>query len=258
MAEDKFPLPGSSYKELSKIVAAYSTFSAPVSPADVAKTSVTHADQVSRSNKFLIEAGIIQGGQRKQCTELGYKLGRAIQHDVEDEISKGWRQAVKQTDFLQRIISAVRIRKAMEESALLSHIAFTSGNQKTGTSMAGSGAVVEILKLSGLISEDGGTLIATDDTLDEGSELTAQLIQTRREEPNDSGRPSDRDRTLIEKVVQSHNRGPNMFTGLSINLTISCSPSDLDGLGAKLRALAQEFEGVSDVRVDVTKEREAN
>ena len=59
MAEDGFPLPGSSFKELCKIIAAYSETSGPSSPADVSKLIGIHETQVSRSNKFLIAIGVI-------------------------------------------------------------------------------------------------------------------------------------------------------------------------------------------------------
>ena len=158
MAEDGFPLPGSSFKELCKIIAAYSETTGSSSPADVSKLIGIHETQVSRSNKFLLAIGVIDGGQKKKCTPLGAKIGRAIHFGEAGPTIEGWREIYHSTDFLQKIVSSIRIRKGMDESALISHIAFTSGNPKNASAMAGAGAVIEILKEAGAIEENGGTL----------------------------------------------------------------------------------------------------
>jgi hypothetical protein len=251
MADDKFPLPGSSYKELSKIVAGYAVFGAPAAPADVSKTSTVHADQVSRSNKFLVQIGVIQGGQKKQCTEIGYALGLAIQHDQADVISTSWRKIAGQVEFLQRIVSAVRIRKGMEESALLSHIAFTSGNPKSAYGMAGAGAIVEILKLSRLLSENGGTLVVND-LIPESEESIDTLVPIERTELERANEPS-KQLTFHERVRRS-NDNYRQFSGLTISLTIKCTPTELDGLGQKLRALVAEFEGTDEIKLNLADE----
>lgn len=240
MSDEKFPLPGSSYKELSKIIAAYATISGATAPGPVGQIAVVHETVVSRNNKFLVATGLIEGGQKKTCTALGGMLGRAIQHDQAEAISEGWRKVVNQTDFLQKIISAVRIRKGMEESALVSHIAFTSGTTKSAYGRAGAGAIIEILQLSGSIVADGSTLVASaeGDSMpsdSKGNDAVWTSIHSSRESGT-SLRRSDRQTSIpsIPTEVFSDSR-------LTISLKISCKVDELEGLGTKLRKLVEDF-----------------
>ncbi|NYF79286.1 hypothetical protein [Granulicella arctica] len=252
MAEDGFPLPGSSYKELSKIIAGYSEIAGPSAPADVGKLVGIHETQVSRSNKFLVAIKIIEGGQKKTCTNLGTKLGRAIHFEQTDEIASCWRSVVQDADFLQKIISSIRIRRGMEESALASHIAFTSGNSKSGNSMAGAGAIIEILRIAEAIKADGGTLLATDSVSPSAKSEDTQvegLIHLPKPPEEKIKRQANSD----NDEFRTHSTS---FTNLNISLNISCTPADLDGLGAKLRQLQQEFEGHIEIDVNLAGEEQ--
>jgi hypothetical protein len=256
MSDEKFPLPGSSYKELSKIIDAYATVGGATAPGPVAQIAVVHETVVSRNNKFLVAAGLVEGGNKKSCTSLGAKLGRAIQHDQTDAISEGWRQVVDQTDFLQKTVSAIRIRKGMEESALASHIAFTAGSSKNAYARAGAGAVIEILRLSGAIYADGSTLMASpiSDSAGSGdtssaSDLVWTPVLTNKEFGTTllRGEPSSKresDHPQAHGVDDTH-------TILTISLNVSCTPDDLESLGPKLRRLKEDFEGRSDTQVEV-------
>lgn len=256
MSEEKFPLPGSSYKELSKIIDAYATVGGATPPGPVAQIAVVHETVVSRNNKFLVAAGLVEGGNKKSCTPLGAKLGRAIQHDQTEAISENWKQVVDQTDFLQKTVSAIRIRKGMEESALASHIAFTAGSSKNAYARAGAGAVIEILRLSGAIYAEGSTLMASpisdsqgSGETSPGSDLVWTPVLTNKEfgttllrgEPS-SKRESDH--------PQTHG-GDDARTILTISLNVSCTPDDLENLGPKLRRLKEDFDGRSETQVEV-------
>ncbi|HJX92222.1 MAG TPA: hypothetical protein VJ372_17095, partial [Pyrinomonadaceae bacterium] len=99
MADKGFPLPGSSYKELIKIIQGYGTVGDNVTPADVAKVVSVHETIVSKNNRFLGAIGIIQGGKKKTITSLGNELSRALHHDMQDEIVSKWRAVVEANDF---------------------------------------------------------------------------------------------------------------------------------------------------------------
>jgi hypothetical protein len=252
MAEDGFPLPGSSYKELSKIIAGYSETAGPSAPADVSKLVGVHDTQVSRSNKFLLAIGLIEGGQKKSCTALGLKLGRAIHFNQVEEVASCWKTVFGNTDFLQKIVSSIRIRRGMEESALASHIAFTSGNAKSGNSMAGAGAIIEILRIAEAVKTDGGTLLAAD--IQAGQEKSddqslGALIHVPKPRENDPHKVSDIQTDQTSTTSSS-------FTHLAISLNISCTPKDLEGLGSKLRKLRQEFEGETEVEIKLSNDDE--
>ena len=256
MSDEKFPLPGSSYKELSKIIDAYSNISGPTAPGPVGQLAVVHETVVSRNNKFLVAAGLIEGGQKKSCTALGTRLGRAIQHEQDEAIASAWKTVVEQTDFFQKIISAIRIRKGMEESALASHIAFTAGSAKNAYARAGAGAIIEILRWSGAVTADGGTLVATNNgdittPADLSSEPAWNPFLTNKEPSTMLLRadsvPARREFSAREQSATSP------AVALRINLSISCAPAELEGLGAKLRKLKEEFEGSRDnTSVEVT------
>jgi hypothetical protein len=256
MSDEKFPLPGSSYKELSKIIDAYATVAGPTAPGPVAQMAVVHETVVSRNNKFLVAAGLVEGGNKKNCTALGTKLGRAIQHDQGEAISESWKQVVDQTDFFQKTVSAIRIRKGMEESALASHIAFTAGSSKNAYARAGAGAVIEILRLSGAIYADGSTLMASPASESQGvgdtsaiSDLAWTPILSNKELGTTLLR-GDPPTTRESGYRQAH-RADETLTTLTISLNVSCTPDELEGLGSKLRRLKDDFEGHGDTQVNV-------
>jgi hypothetical protein len=218
--------------------------------------AVVHDTVVSRSNKFLVAVGLVEGGNKKSCTALGTKLGRAIQHDQGGAISEGWKQVVDQTDFLQKIVSAIRIRKGMEESALASHISFTAGSSKNAYSRAGAGAVIEILRLSGAIYADGSTLMASPAGDPHGagdssapSDLVWTPVVTNKEFGTTLLRgdpPNKRESGHLQAE-----RADERLTTLKISLNVNCTPDELEGLGQKLRRLKDDFERRGDTQVDV-------
>ena len=247
MSDEGFPLPGSSYAELSKIIAGYSESSAPANPTDISKICGVSDTQVSRNNKFLVAIGIVSGGQKKVPTELGKKLGRAIHFEQSEIIVDCWRDVCTSADFLQRIVSAIRIRKGMEEGALLSHIVFTSGATKSGFASAGAGAIIEILKLALAVREEGGTFHALDTPQEKPSSGSPLVVPLSSEDEKTPDLPS------LPRVGEHEGQLTNttltkVASSLSINLTITCTPAEIEGLGLRLRNLLEEFGG----RVAVT------
>ena len=118
MAEAGFPLPGSSYRELIKIIQGYGRVGSDATLADVAKLTAIGETIVSGNNKFLVAVGIVKGGKKKTITPVGAELATALEHNLPEEIASKWRAVVDATDFLQNVIAAVRIRKSMDESSL--------------------------------------------------------------------------------------------------------------------------------------------
>ncbi len=235
MAEQGFPLPGSSYKELVKIIQGYGAVQQSVPPAEVAKVIGMNETIVSRNNKFLVAAGIVQGGKKKSITPLGSELAHALHYDLPDEIAAKWRAVVDTTEFLQKVVAAVRIRKGMDEPSLESHVAYSAGQPKTPIVAAGAGAVVEILKRSGWLKEDGGNLIAASPEPQPSQEPTQISVQV-----GDEMRQADAVSIL---PVPPHGRASGIpgAVQLSIEVRVQCTPQDLDGLGQKLRKVLAEF-----------------
>lgn len=230
MAEE-FPLPSSSYKELIKIIRAYGRIGTEATLADVSKLAVMGETIVSGNNKFLIALGIIKAGQKKAITPLGAELAKALDHEMPDEIASKWRAVVNATDFLERVIAAVRIRKTMDEASLESHVAYSAGQPKTPVVATGARTVVDILTTSGLLKEEGGTLIAV---APEPRPITETVDKTLSIAESTSGNVTFDLGTA---------RGSTRLGGVQLNIdvTVQCTPADLEDLGHKLRKVLKDF-----------------
>jgi hypothetical protein len=234
MPTSGFPLPSSSYKELIKIVQGYGRIGTDASLADVAKLTAIPETGVSGNNRFLVAIGVIQGGKRKAITPLGKELANALQHEIAEEMAGKWRAIIDGTDFLQKVVGAVRIRKGMDESSLESHIAYSAGQPKTPAVATGARAVVEILLAAGLLKEDGGSLIAATQDLPTIPETVQQSFSiSERTQPVN----------LFNFKHQSDSVATANLGGvqLTIEVTVQCSPHDLETLGSKLRKVIQDF-----------------
>lgn len=164
MAEN-FKLPGSSYDEFTKIILAYASGRSgqPMSLDVVAQYASMDKTIVSRNNRFLVQCGLVSEGNQKAATELGLKLGRAYKLKMNTEVSRIWRDLIENDEFLTRMLSAIRIRKAMEKIAFINHIVYSSGSTAGNKAKTGAATLVELLKVAGFVSEQDGQIIATDE-----------------------------------------------------------------------------------------------
>ncbi len=234
MSDEGFPLPGSSYEELVKVIRAYDHFPGDVALPEVSGVAGMHVSNVSRNNGFLVAIGVIQGGKKKAMTEAGRALARALDHSIQEEITRNWQSILAANDFLKRILAAVRIRKGMEYSALQSHVAYTAGLPKTPTVMAGSGAVVDILKAAGVLQEEDGKLIAVEGAItSEGALLSA--AHTEPAPPHAGGAAAVRTGGASRASVG------DLTVGVQIQVQIQCSAQDVDAVGPKIRDLLKEL-----------------
>ncbi|MEX1015047.1 MAG: hypothetical protein WDZ80_07890 [Candidatus Paceibacterota bacterium] len=222
---EKIKLPRSSYEELSKIIIAYSTLDRACSLDDIAHTSGIGKTNVSANNAFLANVEIIEGGNKKQITQKGLKLGRALEHEIEQEVPKAWQEVINESDFLTKMVQAVKIRKGMDSSQLENHIAFSSGEKKSKSVMTGSRAVVDILLASEMLITDGDKLVANNST-NEPIEFPES-----KPEVNDELESS---RHFISSMKTS---GVN----INIELRINATPDDLEGLGGKIKTIIEEL-----------------
>lgn len=70
MSDEGFRLPGASLDEVEKIVEAYSQKGGPASNDEIAQLVGSSSGTVSRCNGFLVAVNLVQGGQKKEATEL--------------------------------------------------------------------------------------------------------------------------------------------------------------------------------------------
>ncbi len=229
MAEE-FPLPGSSYKELIKIIQGYGRTGTEATLADVARLTAMNETVISGNNKFLIAIGVVKGGKKKTITPIGMELATSLEHNLPEETAANWRAIIEATDFLQKVIAAVRIRKGMDESSLESHVAYSAGQPKTPGVATGARTVVDILTAAGLLKEEGGNLIAS-------TPEPRPIPETVEKSLSISDSMSMRDSVQPQLSPAARLDGVQ----LNIDVTVQCTPKDLDELGHKLRKVLQDF-----------------
>lgn len=229
--EESVKLPSSSYDELAKVIAGYSRVDKESSLDAISKTIGMHRTRVSGNNGFLLGVSLIEGGNKKKATSIGKKLGQAIEHNLESEITALWRDVVENSDFLRNLLSSVRIRRGMDASALRAHVAYSAGQSKTGSVMTGAGTVIEILKMSGLLAEDEGKLVAA--TEQSPSEGMVEEHKTERRGEREETPTGQIERTIFAS------QAPGIH--VSIQVRVNCTPEELEGLGAKLRGVIEEL-----------------
>ncbi|MGV2976747.1 hypothetical protein AB1P65_14945 [Roseibium alexandrii] len=246
---EEFNLPGSSYTEVSKIIQGYASLGKPASLADISKAIGMDRTIISRNVKFLVSIGLLEAGQNKAPTSLGSLLGNALIHDQKDEVRRLWAQVVQDDEFLKSIVSAIRIRKGMDENALKSHIAYSAGAKKNSGTATGCGTVIEVLREAEAVRDEDGKLVA---------QLSSQPQVSSSEQESQSGSsgltqepkapisvnvPS---RASFAQVPIAASTAPGGLT-ISINIEVACDAADLDTLGKKLRRIVKDLnENTSD------------
>ena len=229
MAEDKFKLPRSSYEEICKIIKAYGHLTQPGSLDEVAKLCAINKVGISANNAFLANVEVIEGGQKKSPTQKGRELAQALEHELPNQIQESWARVVRQNEFLVKMTAAVKIRGKMDSSALESHIAYSAGEAKSAQVMTGARAVVDILRAAGVVRENEGQLIST--------ESGPPPVEATLQVPLEPVVTADQPTTLRISRAIAGDRGIT----LHIELRIDAKPSELDGLGEKIRQLVREL-----------------
>lgn len=156
----KVKIPSISLPELKKIIKGYSHYDEIADLDQIARLIKMNRTMISANNQFLMQAGIIEGGNKKKCTEIGKKLGRALEHERTDEIKSSWQQIVQGNEFLSNLVSTVRMQKnhTMSEDDFKSHILFAADLSKKKYTMTGARAILDILLEAELLGEVDGSL----------------------------------------------------------------------------------------------------
>lgn len=239
MPEESFRLPQSSYGELVKIIKGYGAQTAEAVPDDISKVTGLHPTIVSRNNAFLVGVNIVQGGKKKNITERGLSLARALEHEMPDEITRHWREIVFGNDFLGKVITAVRIRKGMDTGTLQSHIAYSAGQPKSPGIMTGAAAVIDILRAATLLKEEDGKLVAI------AEEATSSITETSSVEetfiPNIRGRSIQSGPTSAPANQQMPLSATGIPITIQFQIQVQCSANNIGDLAPKLRDLMKEL-----------------
>jgi hypothetical protein len=158
MSDDLFRLGRSSFEEVKNIIRGYAHFDQDVKLDDLARLLAINKAVISGNNSFLTDIGIIEGGRTKTITPLGRNLGRALEHNQEDDIKRYLREVIQGSEFLSDLVSTVRIRNGMTVDDLASHILYASGQTNSKSNRTGARTVVDMLVESDVLLEKEGHL----------------------------------------------------------------------------------------------------
>lgn len=230
MAET-FKLPASSYEELLKLFQAYANAKEGVALTldQVSQATGISRTIVSKNNGFMVQIGLITEGNKKASTEIGRSLGRAYASKVGYEVERIWKEIVSENDFLNRMVSAVRIRNGMDRSNFINHIIYSSGLKDSKESHAGAGAIIEILKSVNILNETDGKLVFVDDSVMEVVHQPDHVVEGETKRPEED----------VQNNISLLTTSPQ--NAITINININCAPADLDVLGQKIRLLLQQI-----------------
>jgi len=228
MPDEKFKLPLSSYDELVKIIKAYGHVSEPSGLGEIKKLVGLNISVISRNAGFLTATGILEAGARKMPTVVGQGLAHALEHEMPDEIRKHWRRVVEESEFLSKLLAAIRIRNGMDEQTFEAHIAYSAGQPKKPQFMTGARTVIDILRAAGLITEADGKL-----TVD-GRESELEMRDRQETERRIPLMPG-KDTTLPVQAGSLISTSPNIQIQIQIN--INCSAEAVESLGPKLKLM---------------------
>jgi hypothetical protein len=237
MAEREFRLPGSPYEELVNIVVAYGTRDEASMTGDVGKLDSVHQSSVSRNNAFLTEIGVLQGESKKLITRRGRSLAVALARKDRVEIRSNWRAIVGASEFLQNVVSAVKLREGMLYPTVQAYIAHAAGQPRNKPVMTGAGAIIEILKTAGLLKEEAGELVAPFEEEPPEPEAPAASADGSPPETPETAEPVV-STTVTEVVADTPVGAP---ATVSIHVQVRCTADEIEDLAPRLKALLREL-----------------
>jgi hypothetical protein len=203
----------------------------------VGKLDSVHQSSVSRNNAFLTEIGVLQGESKKLITRRGRSLALALARKDEADVRSNWRAIVSASEFLQNVISAVKLREGMLYPTVQAYIAHAAGQPRNKPVMNGAGAIIEILKASGMLKEEAGELVAT---FDERQEDVAP-------EDGSPARTSEWKESVVTATVgEASGDAPGVSPGgtpptVNIHVQVRCTADEIEDLAPRLKALLREL-----------------
>ncbi len=224
MAEN-FRLPAASMEELLKVIQAYANGKegTAMSIDEISQATGMPRTSVSANNGFLVQVGLIGEGNKKAATEVGRSLGRAYMSKITNEVERIWKEIVAEDDFLNRMISAVRIRGGMNKTSFVNHIIYSSGQNDSKKSRTGAGAIIDIMKSVSLVDETDGKITVIDNAVASDDEKKEEHLIEKKE-----------DSVIIEKRKVYSNAA-----SIIINVNVNCDVNELDNLACKIKELLE-------------------
>ena len=199
---ESYKLPVSSYDELVKVIKAYGNCrkGVPISLDDLVKSSGLSRTVISKNNGFLKQMNLITEGNKKAPTEMCVKLANAYLMNLHEQIEHLWRLMIEQDEFLTSMISVISVKGSLPKNEYANHILYSAGCGKAVTYRAGATAVIDILKMIGILKEEEGKIMMGDSS----SNSISSVTEHRNDEQNN-------DNTNINTTSVSFEKESSVF-----------------------------------------------
>jgi hypothetical protein len=214
MAEE-FNLPGSSFEEVQKILKGYSLAADNANLDSLSKLTGLHPTIISRNNKFLSDIGLITGGMKKTTTDLGKRLGRALDHNQLEDSRRYWKEAVQTNEKVSGLVTTVRIKGGMSEKDFSDHVLYVSGQKNNSGNRTGARCVVDVLVAGELLEEKDGILsVVSPSSEPEIVTMTTSSFSQKSERPA----PTSQIPIATKSSTQLTNQGSVLQVSINIQL----------------------------------------
>jgi len=220
MAEKDFKLPSSSTIEIKKLMIAYAKSKSPCSLDNISKLTGINRTSISSNNGFLESIGAIKGGNAKEATEIGKKLGLAYANNMEVEIEEHLRELLLSNTFIESMITALEIKPRTNDD-FQSHIAYSLSKDLKSSKAVGTGTrtIIELLKVAKVVEEKEGVLYPINHTAkDSFNDLINKTdIQTSNSREGEKGK-EDGKSSFTKQITNKLDN--NVILNINIQLTI--------------------------------------
>lgn len=216
MPDKEFKLPHSSFHELKKLLIAFAKSKSPNSLDDLNKLTGIHKTLISSNNGFLESIGAITGGNKKEATETGKKLGLALANNMESEVSQQLRLLLTQNDFIESMITALGIKPRSKED-FQSHIAYSLGKEHKGRNATGCATLIDLLQIADIVQDNEG-LLQPKDSPSMSQEASTNADPKPQASPDSSPQPDQLGTSFTKRITNEI--GNNVTLNINIQLTI--------------------------------------